>query len=247
MSRKKFILANGAICANWTWSWSFVNHNEKFIIFGAWDTNTKENGALIFSEKWQRKRNGSKRPAYPQSREHIRLIEEEGYSLKVFRIIFSDEKQDAEGDGPSTIKGFERVLSNKYLKKVGVNWYAVDDQYLSAPEELDPSLKYIEGTVFQVLINAYERNLEAREKCLDHYGYRCSVCSFDFEEEYGALGKRFIHVHHLIPLAEVGREYEVDPIRDLRPLCPNCHAMIHRGGTVRSIEKLQEIRQEARK
>ncbi|MDR6742034.1 5-methylcytosine-specific restriction protein A [Herbaspirillum sp. 1173] len=246
MNRKKFILSNGAVCDNWTWSWSFVNHNEKFIIFGAWDTNTKENGALIFSEKWQRKRNGSKRSAYPQSREHIRLIEEEGYSLKVFRIIFSDEKQNMDGEGPSTIKGFERVLTDKLLRKVEGDWYAVDDLNLSAPDEVDPSLKYIEGAVFQVLINGYERNLEARKKCLDHYGFKCSVCAFDFEEEYGVLGKRYIHVHHLIPLAEIAQEYEVDPIKDLRPLCPNCHAMIHRLGVVRTIEELQEIRQAAR-
>ncbi len=36
------------------------------------------------------------------------------------------------------------------------------------------------------------------------------------------MGEGFIHVHHLKPLSEVGYEYRVDPIRDLRPVCPNC-------------------------
>ena len=34
-------------------------------------------------------------------------------------------------------------------------------------------------------------------------------------------------VHHLTPLSEIEEEYEVDPINDLRPVCPNCHAIIH--------------------
>ena len=42
------------------------------------------------------------------------------------------------------------------------------------------------------------------------------------------MGKDFIHVHHIIPLNEIKEEYTVDPIKDLVPVCPNCHAMLHR-------------------
>ena len=45
---------------------------------------------------------------------------------------------------------------------------------------------------------------------------------------YGEIGKDFIHVHHLIPLNEIGKEYIVDYKNDLIPVCPNCHAMLHR-------------------
>ena len=36
-----------------------------------------------------------------------------------------------------------------------------------------------------------------------------------------------IHVHHLKMLSECEGGYEVDPIKDLRPVCPNCHMVIH--------------------
>lgn len=61
----------------------------------------------------------------------------------------------------------------------------------------------------------------------EKYGYRCAVCGFDFYETYGEIGKNFIHIHHLKPLADLGGEQEV-AVDDLRPVCPNCHAMLHR-------------------
>lgn len=30
-SRKQFIKSQGATCDNWTWSWSFVNHDKKIL------------------------------------------------------------------------------------------------------------------------------------------------------------------------------------------------------------------------
>jgi len=66
------------------------------------------------------------------------------------------------------------------------------------------------------------------------------VCGFSFESAYGELGRDYIHVHHVLPLAEVNEEYEVDPIRDLRPVCPNCHAMLHRKSPALSVDELKE-------
>lgn len=62
----------------------------------------------------------------------------------------------------------------------------------------------------------------------------------NFDEVYGELGKGFIHVHHLLPVAQLGKQYEVDPIADLRPVCPNCHAMLHRRNPPLSINELKE-------
>jgi 5-methylcytosine-specific restriction enzyme A len=95
------------------------------------------------------------------------------------------------------------------------------------PEEVGEPGKYAEGTVRRIEINAYERNAEARAKCIELHGASCSVCGFSFEETYGTVAAGFIHVHHLVPIAEVGDSYEVDPEQDLRPVCPNCHAVIH--------------------
>lgn len=84
-----------------------------------------------------------------------------------------------------------------------------------------------EGAKKTVIINAYERNPKARSLCIKHWGTKCTICGFDFEKIYGKIGQGFIHVHHLIPVSQIGKSYQIDPISDLRPVCPNCHAMIH--------------------
>ncbi len=109
------------------------------------------------------------------------------------------------------------------------------------PDELEPGQKYSEGARKQVRVNAYERNARARSTCLRHYGYRCAVCGFLFEERYGEIGKNFIHVHHLKPLALSDGTYHLNPIEDLRPVCPNCHAMLHHQERLLSIEELKAI------
>ena len=50
-----------------------------------------------------------------------------------------------------------------------------------------------------------------------------------------------IHVHHLRELASLGEEYEVDPIKDLRPVCPNCHAILHTSSPAMTITQLRKI------
>nr|WP_251129572.1 MULTISPECIES: HNH endonuclease [unclassified Exiguobacterium] len=76
---------------------------------------------------------------------------------------------------------------------------------------------------------------------MEYYGVSCQVCQIDFEQIYGEVGRDFIHVHHIKPLHDIGQNYVVDPITDLRPVCPNCHAMLHRkeGGEYLTIEQLK--------
>ena len=51
----------------------------------------------------------------------------------------------------------------------------------------------------------------------------------DFETKYGKIGRDFIHVHHIDFISSKGgNKHKVDPISDLIPVCPNCHAMLHR-------------------
>ena len=110
---------------------------------------------------------------------------------------------------------------------------------LSVDDAVTARLLYSEGADSKSIVNRYERDLRARSACIRHHGYSCVACGFDFAATYGRLGKGFIHVHHLVPLASVGRAYKVDPIRDMRPVCANCHSMLHRGGTLRSVDELR--------
>lgn len=100
---------------------------------------------------------------------------------------------------------------------------------------------FIEGAATQILQTRYERNAYARDQCLRHYGYACKVCDFDFEKVYGNIGYKFIHVHHLTKMSAIGEEYHINPVEDLRPVCPNCHAMLHKRNPPLKIEELKKI------
>lgn len=116
------------------------------------------------------------------------------------------------------------------------------------PEEVGGSPNnYSEGSAKTLTINAYERDPKARAECLKIYGYNCSACEMNFEEVYGDIGKEYIHVHHLRPLSTIGKAYQVNPKEDLRPVCPNCHAMLHRKEPPFSIEEMKIILKQNRK
>lgn len=108
------------------------------------------------------------------------------------------------------------------------------------PDEIEDKGLF-EGAKKQVTVNAYERSSQARQECINKYGYKCVICDFDFEKIYGEIGQNFIHVHHIKPLSEIDKEYEINPINDLRPVCPNCHAMLHRKVPAYSIEEMKSV------
>lgn len=87
---------------------------------------------------------------------------------------------------------------------------------------------YSEGDLKHIRANRYERNPLNRKLCLSIKGYNCTVCGMNFENRYGEIGHHFIHVHHITPVSQMGEGYVIDPVKDLVPMCPNCHAMLHR-------------------
>ncbi|WP_219326062.1 HNH endonuclease [Aeromonas dhakensis] len=107
--------------------------------------------------------------------------------------------------------------------------------------EIEDNSIFTEGSKKQVTVNFYERCLKARKACLDKHGYRCKVCNFSFLEVYGEIGKDFIHVHHIKPLAGISEKYLIKPTKDLVPVCPNCHAMLHTKSPPLSIDELKLI------
>lgn len=117
----------------------------------------------------------------------------------------------------------------------------VDTDY---PDEAGTGNKsFPEGAKQTVQVNRYERNPEARAKCIEIYGTRCYVCTMSFEFTYGTFARDFIHVHHKKALHQIAESYEVNPETDLIPVCPNCHAMLHKNndGIPIDIEKLKSF------
>ena len=109
------------------------------------------------------------------------------------------------------------------------------------PDEVDPSEPLWEGAVKRVDVNAYERNPDARRRCIETHNPICQACNFDFGAVYGEIGQGFIHVHHRVEISSVGESYQIDPIKDLVPVCPNCHAMLHTHRPALTVEELRAI------
>lgn len=114
------------------------------------------------------------------------------------------------------------------------------------PEEISDGEFLYEGARKRISVNAYERSPLARRVCLEWYGTRCAACEQELSEIYGTVADGLIHVHHLKALSDVGSGYEVDPVADLRPVCPNCHAVIHRRSPPYTIEEVKRFLDQAR-
>lgn len=100
---------------------------------------------------------------------------------------------------------------------------------------------YREGATRMVVVNAYERSRRARQACLDCHGRVCSVCGLDPKRRYGEDAERIIQVHHLTQISRIGHEYALDPVRDLRPVCPTCHAILHMTDPPRTIMQARDL------
>ncbi len=116
-----------------------------------------------------------------------------------------------------------------------------DDFVFSLADEITEPETLVEGAACRISVNAYERNPEARRRCIEHHGPSCCICDLSFGSVYGEVADGYIHVHHLRALSEIGEEYTVDPIADLRPVCPNCHAVLHRRTPAYSIEEVRRF------
>jgi predicted restriction endonuclease len=92
---------------------------------------------------------------------------------------------------------------------------------------------------------AYERSPKNRRLAIKEHGTTCAACGFNFDEFYGREhADGYIQIHHVKPVSEY--EGEVDPARDLVPLCTNCHSVAHRRRTtVTSIDELKILIEEA--
>ena len=98
-----------------------------------------------------------------------------------------------------------------------------------------------EGARMQIQVNRYERSHLNRAACMRLKGTCCLVCGFDFGSCFGEVGSGFIHVHHVVPVSEIGDGYVINVASDLVPVCPNCHAMLHRKNPPYAVDELKQI------
>ena len=166
---------------------------------------------------------------------------------KALGLVIGRSTLSAEQDLRSILS---RLATIDRPKKTRTNWGSAVNAYFEflnagvdyhSPDEVSATGKFIEGATRRVTVNAYERDGRARLACFEKHGLNCSVCEMNFAAAYGEIGKDYIHVHHIEPLHTLGADYTVDPETDLIPVCPNCHAMLHRPRNVLSIEDLKAL------
>lgn len=135
-----------------------------------------------------------------------------------------------------------RILNPDLLKYLDT-YFSDEFQSDIFPDTLSKDEKNVEGGSKMIYVNKYERSSKAREEAIKYHTAKCFVCEMIFEDIYGEIGKGFIHIHHLVPISTIGEEYQIDYKKDLIPVCPNCHAMLHRkiNGKYLTVDELKEI------
>jgi len=136
-------------------------------------------------------------------------------------------------------------------------WYASEPQ---AGDYVNSVFEYIDNNTTEVFfeneqnyiengegkivhVKKYERNAAAKSACIRHFGSKCVICGFESSNVYGNEFSDVIEVHHIVPIHQIGAEYRVDPIKDLIPVCPNCHAILHKrlhDGTYITVDELKQ-------
>lgn len=231
-------LSRGARGGNW--DTGVVEHETEFIIFA--NVGTRGRTGHDYGNRWE----GNTLRWYHKGGSHLGWPSVEKLLLPKSSVhVFWRESNDA----PFKYAGLAVAVEIADTSPVEILWSFEGPRQAEAepiavdsPEQVNRG-EYREGSVRQVLVNAYERDRAARQACIRHYGLTCVACGLRFEQKYGALGAGFIHVHHVVPLSELGPNYELDPVKDLRPVCPNCHAMLHRQRPPLSVEALRGLMQ----
>ena len=147
---------------------------------------------------------------------------------------------------PFTFEGKVTAGSFKDSTPVSIVWQ-LDENYYYPLEDPPPMISEIdppfyEGAVKKITVNRFERNPLARRICIGHYGAYCQICGFDFYGTYGQIGKDCPSCSsHCAYFSAKRRKFELDPIKDLIPICPNCHSMIHRRKEAMPIEELKQL------
>lgn len=161
-----------------------------------------------------------------------------------------------------TEEGKQLVLNNKssiqYILSSGFDYADVKSSlgrvYKSRTTTIIPYEELISegGRKFEVT-KSYERSQRLRNAAIEHFSHNgiivCDCCGFEFNSFYGEnFGKSCIEIHHLKPIFQYASMSIVQTIdsalRNLLPVCPNCHRVIHKNNITADMIPLlkQEIR-----
>ncbi|WP_373950843.1 HNH endonuclease [Vibrio pomeroyi] len=157
MSRKKFMESYGATNRNARYGWAFVNHEKKEVYFGAWDVNTNRERSLIFSMDWEFNNDGRRVNAFGEALEYIKLVENEGYSLRTFPIIWDEDNDGYTDTGSAKIKEYIKEVSEMSLEVIGNEYYALGNHNAKYSKMPLPNVAQDVDVIFGTTTNKTER------------------------------------------------------------------------------------------
>jgi hypothetical protein len=179
-------------------------------------------------------------------KKHFKMLDENSVGYK---YLFSKLEEFAQKIGGKLNVSIKIHIPNEYNEDEFIYTDDEKEKIITELERLEKQ-SHLEGGIVRRLKESVsiKRNSKVRDECLKHYfpnkeHYCCKICNFDFEEKYGEKGKGYIEIHHIESHAKKSREmgeHEVDPIKDLLPICSNCHSIIHRDKIPLEIEEIKK-------
>lgn len=156
-------------------------------------------------------------------------------------VVQQDKRSIHAGHDSSNPKAFFFTVDAPNARRLVTTMVGIMKSFMNESESQNFSGE-TEGLRHYMMTLRIERSGHNRLDAISLHGYKCQVCGFDFAEKYGELGRNYIEVHHVNPLAEQGGEHVVNPKTDLVCLCANCHRMVHRNRNyVLSVDELKYI------
>lgn len=145
-------------------------------------------------------------------------------------------------------ENYAYTLAKAFVERANLSVFLSggESAHSNSLNSIPPQFK--EGSRIPVWVERIERDRNARQACIQYFGTDCQVCGMNFEVLYGQIGRGFIHVHHhRNQIAHCNGEQPVNPLEDLIPVCPNCHAMIHSQKEMLTLEQTRQLLSDAKK
>jgi len=110
-----------------------------------------------------------------------------------------------------------------------------------------------EGRAYKKSSTYRKRSSKLRDAAIQHYTRNnkicCEICGFNFEIKYGDLGRGYIEIHHKKPICDFAKNTNeakliTEALRNLCPVCSNCHRMLHRKKTITYEDVLNSLKKE---
>ena len=177
----------------------------------------------------------NKMSTYTEKENSSFVLTEEGLKYVQDNIEFLQYLFGNTFEYSSAIELSSKVFTSKKTKKVLV--YSEEDMIS-------------EGKVITKTSTTKERSQKLRQAAIEYYTVdgkiECCACGFDFKKTYGILGDQYIQIHHETPVYQYSDDgfetYISEAVKKMKPVCANCHCMIHRNRkNLISIAELKKI------